>query len=239
MKNISLWAKKNRTKTIFLLIFIHILLGYFYFYTGVLFYLEEIKTPSILVPIASGIFILATFFYPVEDCQQGIYKNTFFRRKFWQSLAMLSAALFFIHAGNHLSRSAMANEVIEFSSENIVLDSRKLNQTNKKNARSLKRSLRKKFRKRLRSRIKEFRQFRKRSEQGKNILYFVLVIIGALVLTFLLLGLSCSISCSGSETFALIVFLGGLTLIIYGVVVMYRRLFKDKKRKVKPKPVDG
>lgn len=239
MKNLSNWGNQNRAKTIFIIILIHVLLGYFYFYTGVLFYLEGIKTPPFLISIASSLFILTWLFYPIKDCQHGIYKNTFFRRKFWQTMALVSASLFFIHAGNHLSWSATSNEVIEYTAENIVLDSKKLNRSNKKNARSLKRSLRKKFRKRLRSRIKEFRQFRKRSEQGKKVLYFVLVIIGALALTYLLIALSCAIACSGSETLAWIVFIGGFFLILWGVVAIYRRMFKDKKRKAKPKPANG
>ena len=240
MKNLSTWASKNRTKSILLLIFLHILLGYFYFYTGVFFYLEGIKTPKILVPIASSLFILAWLFYPIKEAQQGIYKNTFFKRKFWQSIALISAAIFFIHAGNHLSRAAMANEVVTYHAESVVLDSKELHRNNKRQARSLKRSLRKKFRQRLRSKIKQLFQFRKRSEQGRKILYFVLIILGAIFLTFLLIGLSCTIACSGNEALSIIVLLGGFFLILWGLVAIYRKMFKQKlKEKAKAKPANG
>lgn len=235
MKNISLWAKKNRTKTILLLILLHIILGYFYFYTGVLFYLEEIKTPSILIPIASSLFILATLFYPVEGCQQGIYKNTFFKRKFWQGITMISAALFFIHGGNHLSRAAMANEVVEYGAESIVLDLKANQHLQKKKTRKERRSLRKFLRKRLRANIKKLRQLRKENSTWKKDLIFILALFGALALIYLLGILSCSLMCSGNEALGWIVFIGGFLLIITGLVFLFRALFvKPKKEKVEP-----
>jgi len=240
MKKLSTWANQHRKKSIALLVLLHIIMGYFYFYTGTLLYLEGITTPNILVSIASTLFIVAWFFYPIKHIQQGIYKSTFFKLKFWQGVTMVSVALFFIHAGNHLSRSAMSNENVAYSSENIVLDSRKLSRINKKKERKLKRIFKKKLRKRLRSNIKKLLQLKKRSEHGRKILYYVLIILLAFGVSILLLALSCAIMCSGNEALGMIVLLGGIFLIIWGLVAIYRKMFKKgKKTRRKSKPTNG
>ena len=182
MKYLSIWANKNRLKTILILIPLHVILGYLYFYTGAWFYMEGIKTPRILINIATLLFLAAWLFYPIKNIKQGIYKNTFFRRKFWQGITMVSTALFLIHSGNHISRAAMANEIVEYSAESVVLDSRAKQHFQKKKTRKERRSLRKKLRKRIRANIKNLRQLKKDFSSRRD-----KIIIGSILLILLFL----------------------------------------------------
>lgn len=229
MKNLSTWANQNPKTSISILVLLHIFMGYLYFYTGTWLYLEGYKTPSILPLIATFLFCLAWIFYPLENAQQGIYKPTFFKRKFWQSITMVSVALFFIHGGNHISRAAMASEVVEFSAENMVLDTRANHVLQKKQNRKERRSLKKKLRKRLRANIKKFRQQKSELETGQKALIFFLAILVAIAMAYLVLALSCNLMCSGNETLGWIVLIGGGILIITGLVILGKHLFGKKK----------
>jgi len=240
MKNLSTWAKRNPIKTILILIPLHTILGYLYFYTGTWLYLEGIKTPRFLTYIATFLFLTAWLFYPIKNVQHGIYKNTFLKRKCWQAISMVSVVLFFIHGGNHMSRAAMANEIAEYSVETIVLDSKVNQHLQKKKTRKERRSLRKKLRKRLRANIKKLRQLKTEKSKGDKIAIFALAILGGLALGLLLLGLSCNLMCSGNETLGWIVLVGGGILIIASWVMIYRKLFiEPKMAEPKPKPTQG
>ena len=240
MKNLSTSAKQHPKKTILLLVLLHTLLNYFYFYTGTWLYLEGIKTPSVLTIVATSLFLAAWLFYPIKNAQQGIYKTSFLKKKCWQGITMVSVAIFFIHGGNHLSRAAMAPQTIEFSAENIVLDLKANQHLQKKKTRKERRSLRKLLRKRLRANIKTLRQMKGDLSKNEKVGIFILAILGALVLGLLVLALSCNLSCSGNEVLALIVLVGGGILIITGLVLIYRKLFIEPKiGQPKAEPIQG
>jgi hypothetical protein len=77
-------------------------------------------------------------------------------------------------------------------------------------------------RKTLRQALKDYR---KTDNSKKGILIF-LTILGALVVTFLLMAVSCSIACAGSELLAAMILAGGLGLIIWACIAIIRNINK-------------
>ncbi|HSN09940.1 MAG TPA: hypothetical protein VLS85_12950, partial [Hanamia sp.] len=86
-------------------------------------------------------------------------------------------------------------------------------------------------RKHLRTVIKEIRKkYKATSNSGKTI-YIILVVLGAVFLSFLMLGLACNIACSGSEALAYIVGFVGIGAIIFGAVKLIQRITRGTHEK--------
>jgi hypothetical protein len=240
MKNLSIWAKRNRNKAICVTIILHILLSYFLFYVGALFYTEKIIFPFGLTYFSGALFLIAYIFYPMKYVQSGIFRRTFFREKIWQFVAMISAAIFMVFIGNYSSQSAFApqNQMQEYSARTIALDIKKDNVVEKKNKRKLIRKAKRQLQKRIRKNVRQLRKSGKERTRSERGLLIVLSVIVAVLVGFLVLGLSCSLACAGNEILAVFVLLGGLALIIFGIIAVVKAVYssgadkqikKDKK----------
>lgn len=236
MKNLSIWAKDNRFKALVITIILHVILGYFYFYFGALLFLQKIVLPSTLLYISTILFLTAYLFYPIKNVQKGIYKKTYFREKQWQLVAMISAIIFLVFIGNHSTRSAFSQQNLlqEYSAQTIALDIRKKVKVEKKMSRKLIRKAKRQLRKRIRRNVKKLRRTEKEMTKFERFLAIFLAILGAIILGFLVLVLSCNLVCSGNELLAAIVLVGGSGFIIGGLIAVIRKIALTKTRE----PVD-
>ena len=188
---------------------------------------------------------MAWLFYPIKNIQQGIYKNTYLKRKCWQAVVMISVAIFFIHVGNHISRAAMTKNALTYSAETIVLDLNSKQHFQKKKTRKERRSIRKQFRKRLRANIKKLRRVKGKYSLFEKILIYMLVLLAASLVALLVWMVGCGLACNGSEFLALIVLFGGGLAILTGLVLIFRNLFILNKpifpliEKPKSEPTNG
>jgi hypothetical protein len=233
MKNLSIWAKNNRAKALVITIILHIVLGYFYFYIGALLFLQKIILPSALLYVSGILFLTAYIFYPIKYVQQGTYKRTFFKEKQWQLVAMISAVIFLVFIGNHSTRSAFSqqNYLQEYSAQTIALDIKKEVKVEKKKSRRLIRKAKRQLRKRIRSNVRKLiKTERGMSDFGKFAAIFFSFIL-AIGLAWLVLAVSCNLSCSGNEALAAIVLIGGFILIIGGLISVIRRIVLTKSRR--------
>ena len=95
----------------------------------------------------------------------------------------------------------------------------------------------KELKKKLKNKWKEFRKHYKESTKGEKTALIILSVIIAAGLLLLLAGLSCEISCSGSEGAAIAVGLLGTGLIIFLLVRVIQRI--NRGPRVKAQPVEG
>lgn len=232
MKNLSIWARNNRTKALVLTIVLHFLLGYFYFYVGAFLFLQKIILPSVLIYVSGILFLTAYLFYPIKYVQKGIYKRTFFKEKQWQLVAMISAIIFLIFIGNHSTQSAFSQQstLSEYSARTIALDIKKDVKVEKNKSRKLIRKAKRQLRKRIRSKVRKMRKTeRGMTEFGKFAAIFFSIFV-AIGLGILVLGISCNLSCSGNEALAVIVLVGGFILIVAGLIAIIRKIVLTKSR---------
>lgn len=239
MKNISIWAKNNRAKALGLTILLHVIISYYFFYVGALLLTKKIILPFSIVYISGVLLLTSYIFYPIKYVRRGIFKRTFFREKQWQLVAMISAALLMVFIGNHSAKSAFLeiNRVPEYSAITVAVDVKqeprvgKKSKVEKRTQRQFIKKTKRQLRKRIRKNVRKLRA----KEKGltsfeKSLIAFLSLLLG-IVLGYLVLALSCSIACSGNEALALIVLLGGFTLIIVGFVAILRSLFGKQARK--------
>lgn len=233
MKNLSIWARNNRTKALAVTIILHVVLNYFYFYFGALLFLQKIVLPSALLYVSGILFLTAYIFYPIKYVQQGIYKRTFFKEKQWQLVAMISAVIFLVFIGNHATRSAFSqqNYLQEYSAQTIALDLKKEVKVEKKKSRRLIRKAKRQLRKRIRSNVRKLiKTERGMSDFGKFAAIFLSFIL-AIGLAWVVLAVSCNLSCSGNGALAALVLIGGFILIIGGLISVIRRIVLTKSRR--------
>lgn len=229
MKGVSFWALQHKVgaRVIIVLIYFSLnLLG--------LFFGDLLSSQNIALGRSFYFFgVLLTFagilIYPSKKRKRQ-YKNFYFRQKFADGLLIIATFLFITFTGNTFNytrtisplNSAFATSLIEFPvHSSIVNDNRSIT---KKNARLLK----KENRKYLHSVIEKIRKkYKATSDSGKTLL-IALVVLGALFLSFLMLGLACNIACSGSEALAYIVGFVGIGAIIFGAVKLIQRISRGK-----------
>ncbi|MFK8009787.1 MAG: hypothetical protein AB8H03_25760 [Saprospiraceae bacterium] len=232
MKNLSIWARNNRTIALVITIMLHVVVGYFYFYIGALLFVQRIILPSILLYVSGILFLIAYIFYPIKYVQKGIYKRTFFKEKQWQLVAMISAIIFLVFIGNHSTQSAFSQQNFqqEYSAQTIALDIKKEAKVEKRQSRKLIRKTKRQLRKRIRSNVRKLiKTERGMTDFGKVVAIFFSVLV-AIGLGILVLGISCNLSCSGNEALAGIVLIGGFILVIVGLIAVIRKIILTKSR---------
>lgn len=86
-------------------------------------------------------------------------------------------------------------------------------------------------RKELRSEYRHYRAMQKENQAtGGDIALIILIILGALVLTYLLLALACSVSCAGSDAGAIAIAIVGLAGIIWGTIALIKGVKRRRLR---------
>ena len=237
MKKSSIWAKENRVKAIAILVVLHFILWWIYYFAGAYLYIQDIILPTNLKYVGALLFLTAAAFHPIKNIKQGFFKNTFARRKFWQYVAMASVAVFTILFGNHSARNLLRiNNTLDFSAQTIALDIKKETKVSKKLSRKERRKLRRTFRKDLRRTLCKMRKKDREYSTAAKIGIALLTLLVAGILLYRIALLSCAIACIGAEALGFIVALGGLILVVYGVIKVFR-LFGIMKQKKKSRPV--
>ncbi|MEM6964307.1 MAG: hypothetical protein AAF573_06050 [Bacteroidota bacterium] len=230
MKKITYWANENRKLSILILIILHFITFWIYYFLGAYLYLENVMLHPVWNLVSVLLFFVALLFYPIKNVRRGVFKDSFFRRKVWQSVAILSIAMMVTVFGNHRAKIHLGYEV-PFA-QPTALDIDKRSSAEKELSKKEKRSLKRQLRKKIRKGIWKLRKYKKAISKGQRTALEILTILIAFGLLILILVLSCHIACAGSEGFALMFLIGGWILTIFGTVVIFRIL----KRKTIKEP---
>lgn len=232
MKRVSFWALHHKLAARIIITLIYILLNLLgLFFGDLLSSLNIFLAPSYYL-IAVLLTLGGILLYPSKKRKHS-YKNFYFRQKFADGVLMTATFLFITYTGNSFDntqsiislRPALAISIVKPHASSAVIHD---------NSRAAKKSAqlsKKENRKNLRSFIKEIRKkYKATSNSGKAFL-IVLVVLGAIFLSFLMLGLACNIACSGSEALAYIVGAIGVGAVIFGAVKLIQRINRGKPEK--------
>lgn len=244
MRKISVWAKQHPWAARIIIVVSFIILSVLGFTTGVL-----LRDAGIYLSLAVLLFFVclyATGFiaYPFKNKngKTRIKASGYVRQKACDILLAGSTYLMIVYFGNHKEilfqysfplKQAMASSSIlpkdstEKTYKSIAAFSASMKD---KNGNLLKWKERKKL---LKEQVKAIRNSNEPSDGGKVALIILSVLI-ALLLIGLIASLACSISCGGSEVFAVIVAVGGTGLVIFLLIRVIRSILGKKKRKKEP-----
>jgi hypothetical protein len=236
MRKISFWAKSHpRTARLYIII-IKILLAIIAWFVGRSFSRMNISVPESLGFLTLFIFIIAALLYPSKSSSISARKYFYLKQKscdfalaactFIMMVCITSSQLYPVttassHASSNIivSKPPTAEEILTSLK---YRDKKTLTKPEKK-------ILKREFKKQLKVFANATLSGNKKDADDAALV--ILVIIGAIGLTLLLSALVCSISCGGADGLAVAVALLGLTAIIWGSIVVIRRIKSGPRNK--------
>lgn len=223
MKNISRWGKRNPWKTRLIIVFVQLVLAAYAALLGVWLYAGGWNLPGYLLSLGVILFMIATFFYPYRKARFWFFRHTYRRQK-TMDLLLIVASFLMVTTFSHQYTHSILSEAPAYRAEFMV------NKTPSRSLKSERRGLREHLkvqRQTLKAEVKALVKDMKaqQSDAGKVSLIFLTIIV-ALVLLYGLVALSCSIACSGADGLAILVFVAGLGLIVWGSVVVIKRILR-------------
>ena len=233
MKAISYWARRNPTPSILIIILLHFILAFIWLFLGVDLYEQGILLPAWVMNLSIIIFLAAVAFYPVRGLQYWVLKHSYRRQKMMDLMLLLSSAVMIICYVNHPNDmgSMSTPQIQEARAMPIALKlkdevARGIDKAEKKSLRKKIKEHRKKVRQEVRDTVK---MLKKQNTTAGQIGLVILILIAAGILLYLLGALACNLSCSGNEGAATLVLIFGTGLLILGVVLAVKAVFKKDK----------
>lgn len=251
MIQISYWARRNPKKARIYIILLHIMLMGLAIYTGTGLLEFGLIIPAWLPFALLPLFISLYFFYPShKNIKTGFSRMRQYRLQ--KSLDFCSAIFSFVlvcYVANNISLpfiSSVSGARIETSKKNDskltaeeILAS--LSHRDKSTlTRSEKRILKSEFKKQLKVYVKA--KLTKDDETAAKAVLIILSIIAAVGITILLAVLACNIACNGSEAGAIILLSLGLTITIFLLIYVIKKIKNHKKTtyvETPPTPKEG
>lgn len=235
MLTLSRWARLNPWKARLIVVLSHVLLILLSIVTGNRLKEARVEVPAIVVYAALGVYILAVMFYPVFKGDSHLFYK---QRKPMDFLLVFSACVMIAGTVNHPGLTQ-----IDFSSSQAATikiqpgkhDPRAteiLASLEHRDKHSLTRSEKKILRKEFKYQLKEYigGKLSGNQQRAENAGLIILAIVGALGLFYLVLSLSCSLSCNGNDGAALAVALLGGAAVAVGLIFILRGIRRKNTR---------
>ncbi|MCB0637544.1 MAG: hypothetical protein KDC54_13035 [Lewinella sp.] len=229
MRALTQWSHDHPWPARILITILHFTLALAAICLGVLLYGLDVWLPAGVKYGGIALFLLGTLLYPMRKAGFNVLACNYSNSRRMAGLLLVASFIMICGGMNQRVQRVMAEApTVEYQALPMVLhegqSARELRRAERQERRELRRE-RQASRRALRSELRAIvKAMREESSNGQKVLLSILTILGALVLVYLLLALSCSIACSGAEGLAYIVFFAGLGLIIWGVVVVLRRI---------------
>lgn len=227
MKQISFWAHDHKVSARIAIILIYLLLNISGLFIGDILFSMDFVLPVWLLVLACMLTVTGTILYPLKKSKH-LYLNYYNRQKFADGLLVTATFIFIVFTGNQFN-NAKENFIGRAFAINIIPDS---STEVSPNTSVDKKSLTKKQqRKSFKNWIKSIRKSYKNQDKSGKIIVIILVVIGAIALSYLMIGLGCSIACSGAEALGYIVGIIGVAGVIFGAVKLIQRITRGKPKK--------
>jgi hypothetical protein len=244
MRTIALWARFHPVRARILIIVSHLVLSAIALYLSLQLFRRGIQVPVWMAVLFIALFVLTALFYPEK--KRGIKKSRliFLRQKTCDLIAVTCGFGLICFIGNQaffhempVTQSANASMIIEDPvyknpAAKKILDSYKSGEKTRlsmKEKRILKNEL--KF---------QLGQYAlaiasRNKQKADTTSSIILAVLAAAGLLYLVAALACNLSCSGSETAAVIVLILGVAGIIVGLVYVIRSIKRKARKKAEEK----
>ena len=236
MKKISRWASRHKWPARLLIVISFIFLNCLGLFLGNALTVSQFTIPSLWIYATAFIFITGFITYPSRK-QKGSYKNFYKSQKISDFVLVSTTFLLVIGFGNHYHLQKNQSP-FQFAYANAT----ELTAINKSSSRESsiipkkKKSLIKTWKSKLKENIRKIKKEYKDASPGERTALIILSIIVALGLLFLVLSISCSLSCAGSDGAALVVGLLGTGLILFVLTRVIKRINRGRPKEPKPQP---
>lgn len=231
MKAIAQWASNNVYKSRILLVLLHSLGLITALIAGFLLFAFDINVNSLFILLFGGIYFAGYYFYPSRTS-----KSSYLKRKTYDFIVVFSCFMIITLGFNDFLSQPDINRTIPkatfiVNKENIQKKNQEYNSPLKKirkEAKLLKRNVKKE------SRLLKKKLQKKGGEQPVvPVLLILLVILSTSLVIGGIIGLSCSLSCSGNPGLATVVLIVGGVGVILASIFFIKNILKKHKLKNK------
>lgn len=240
MKKISYWAKVHKTQARIIIIITFLILNGLAFFTGYLFRQIGISFLPGFLFASFLLYFMAFVAYPSKSKKGTRFSPSSFymMQKSCDFVLVASTFCMYMYVSNS---PASLNKLYPQAKAFVITHPKDSVAKNYKNLNDFTLSLKdkagnwlkwKERKKLLKEQVREIKKDNNLSRAQKTLL-IILSVIAALGLFILVLGLSCSLSCSGSDAAAAIVGIGGTALIIFLLIIVLKSI-NGKHRKRTP-----
>ena len=226
MKKIAFWARENKQTARLTIVICYILLNVIGLFLGDVIHSLNVELTPLFLAIAISLTLIGWMIYPSKFRRKD-YRNYFWHQKAADLILVSTTFLFVVYLGNSLNSNwnSLRNPLQAASIVNTN------NSTNVRTSPVAKTTVSKKsLRKKIRAEIKRLRKAYKESSKADKTAYIIFAVLIAATLTVVLGAAACSISCSGSEALALVVFFVGLGGIVFGLIKWIQRITRGKPK---------
>ncbi len=233
MKNLSYWSKRNPIKARMIIGLFHILLIILGIMIGIRAYLDDIHISSGSLFLMVNVFFIAYMLYPKRGHKQGIFTYSYGRRVRHDFLLVLSSTWVLASGINNFAFQPSQNKLPQPQVSLMVAKMDAIDDmTSKKEFKFgvLKRI--KEYRTAIKQQLKSMKADHQAKDDSKivlKVLLITLILLGAIFSIGMIGALSCSISCSGNEGLAIVVFIGGAAAVVWLSVFLISKILKIGK----------
>lgn len=222
MIQISYWAKNHKAMARVLLAILHTVLCIATIYVAIL--LDQIDVHlHYTVPLAALVLSVASVMvYKSSKQAKKSFVIDYYKRKGCEFIFLWTTLICICFMYNKDSRVAYFNSYQTLNGSFSISD-KKVKEKPATSDNTSKKSVRKQFKALLRELKKN------RASSGGKTALIALVVLGGIGLTFLLIGLSCNLSCNGNEALANFVLVGGLAAIIFLMVFAIKKINRSQR----------
>ena len=234
MKKISLWAYRHKWPARFLIVVSFIFLNCLGLFLGNALTVAQFNIPSLWIYATSFVFIVGFISYPSRK-EKNRYKNFYRRQKISDFVLVSITFLLVIGFGNHYHLQKNQSPFrFTYVNATAIEGINKYSSTENSIVPKKKNSLIKTWKSKLKENIRRIKKEYKDASPGERTALIILSIIVALGLFLLLMSLSCSLSCAGSDGAALVVGILGTSLIIFLLVRVIKRINRGRPKEPRP-----
>ncbi|HMT29875.1 MAG TPA: hypothetical protein PKD91_11405 [Bacteroidia bacterium] len=204
-RKVGYWALNHRKTSRVLHFVSHSILAGCGLFLGKQLYEIGIVTSDFGSYILAGTTSFFALLYPIRKHKTSIFKNTYTKQKLFALALVMSGFSLFLNIGNRIA------------SHDIKLNSNYTGQIFSASSSPMKP-------------IQNFQEdTTQNGDKAAKIIFTVLTCLISLILTFLIVAASCSLSCSGQGALSAIVLIVGIPALIIGTVAVIKAIWKPKK----------
>jgi hypothetical protein len=239
MKSLTRWSYDHPWPARILITVLHLLLALTAILFGTLLFSLDIYLPIEVKYGGITLFLVGTLLYPMRSSRLNLLACNY-RNSRWVAGLLLVSSFIMISGGmNYRIQTVMQESPPPGEAYQVVPivfkerpASRELQRRERRERREMRRDNRQRFRSwrsELRTAVKALRE---NTDSGEKAILTILAVLGALVLLYGVLALSCSLACSGAEGAAYLVFFAGLGIIVWLLIVVIRRIHRGPPTKL-------
>jgi len=233
MKQLSLWGFRHKWTARVLIVLSYLLLNCLALVLGDILFSYDIQVSGFIVYALAAVYLTVFLVYPFRKHRKQ-YKNYYRFQKTCDAILIATSFLLVISAAN---QRHTPNSPFHFPAVQAVvpmdLQPAKVTALEKK---SKVKSLVKSFKGKLSSTLQKIKAYYKSRSLGGQIALIFLAVVLAAALLYLVLALSCSIACAGSDGAAVLVAVLGTGLVVFAFVRALRGIRRKYRREQDGEP---